>query len=423
MAWMSDEAYELMKDTREKKHTAASAFKTRTHCGKGGRVKFPSDYLSKKELKAMNGKVKEYNMNKPMNWETFKTMPQDLQIEYVKSLREKFGVPDKNLAEAMGVHPTTLCRYFRCLRVSQGSQAGSGHKKWDSTEFDKWWNMVEEDVDMDENTEETETMVEEATEEVTGPIDINKPITWAEFRSLPDALKIAYINWLRDKFNLPDKAIADMFGVHRTTMGPMLDKFNLRNDKRSPRTNWNKEAFLAWRTGADPKLVKENMVEDTESMVEDQEVEDILDLCAKLVEDLDETEKELEPAVLPVVDDGVDVRKVVSVNYFNPSCTVSSGFDELKNDICKLDERISVFENTSDKIAFGSAPIQTPRNYVPVFPKSGSMTFEHNYGEDILKTIECILSSGRVNLTVSWECVNEGETESFEKTINKTFNK
>ena len=218
-------------------------------------------------------------------------------------------------------------------------------------------------------------------------------------------------------FNPPDIAIAEMFGVCRESLGVWLDKLDLRNGKvRGPRTNWNKEAFLAWRTGADPKLVKETPIE----VQEVQEVEEILDLCAKLVEDLDETEKELEPAVLPVVDDGVDMRKVVSVNYFDPSYTVSSRFDELKNDICKLDERISVFENTSDKIAFGSAPIQTPRYYVPVFPKSGNMTFEHNYGEDILKTIECILSSGRVNLTVSWECVNEGETESrCEKAVNK----
>ena len=50
MAWYTDEQYEMIRDSREKKSIAASAFKQKTHCGKGGRVKFPSDYMSKKEL-------------------------------------------------------------------------------------------------------------------------------------------------------------------------------------------------------------------------------------------------------------------------------------------------------------------------------------------------------------------------------------
>ena len=64
MAWLPDEQYVLREDTREKAITARSARHTRTHCGKGGAVKFPSDYLSKKELKAMNGETKSYNITR-----------------------------------------------------------------------------------------------------------------------------------------------------------------------------------------------------------------------------------------------------------------------------------------------------------------------------------------------------------------------
>lgn len=55
MAWYSDEQYTMIQDSREKKSIAASAFKQRTHCGKCGGVRLPSDSMSKKELKVLYG--------------------------------------------------------------------------------------------------------------------------------------------------------------------------------------------------------------------------------------------------------------------------------------------------------------------------------------------------------------------------------
>ena len=46
MAWYSDEQFAMIEDCREKKSTAASAFKQRTHCGKGGGVKLASDFMT-----------------------------------------------------------------------------------------------------------------------------------------------------------------------------------------------------------------------------------------------------------------------------------------------------------------------------------------------------------------------------------------
>ena len=90
MALLPDEQYVMISDSIEKKKIARSSHNRKTHCGKGGRIKFPSDYLSKKELKAMNGDVKSYNLNRSMTWEEFRSMPQDLQIMYIKKLRNEF---------------------------------------------------------------------------------------------------------------------------------------------------------------------------------------------------------------------------------------------------------------------------------------------------------------------------------------------
>lgn len=52
---MKDEEYIFRQESREKAITARGAHNRRTHCGKGGRVKLPSDYMTKKELEKMNG--------------------------------------------------------------------------------------------------------------------------------------------------------------------------------------------------------------------------------------------------------------------------------------------------------------------------------------------------------------------------------
>ena len=80
---MDDEKFVFYEDVREKKTISRGSRYKRTHAGKGGRVKLPSDYLSNKELKAMNGEVKSYHLNSPMLWSEFKSMPDDIQVLYI----------------------------------------------------------------------------------------------------------------------------------------------------------------------------------------------------------------------------------------------------------------------------------------------------------------------------------------------------
>lgn len=126
MTWMSDERHFLMQDTKEKKVTARSARHTRTHNGKGGPVKFPSDYLTKKELKAMSGECIKYaSLKVPMSWDEFKALPNDLKKEYITSIRDRFDAPDKYIAEMLGVSCHTLGLHLRDIGLGVG-------KKWRS---------------------------------------------------------------------------------------------------------------------------------------------------------------------------------------------------------------------------------------------------------------------------------------------------
>lgn len=137
MAILPDEQWVMISDSIEKKNIARSSHCRKTHCGKGGRVKFPSDYKTKKELKAMNGDVKTYNLNKPMTWEEFKKLPEDLKITYIKKLRNEFKVPDKILAETMGVGRSHFCKIIKDLGLSRGREAAAASKKWEGSEYSK----------------------------------------------------------------------------------------------------------------------------------------------------------------------------------------------------------------------------------------------------------------------------------------------
>lgn len=167
MALMPDEQYVMISDSIEKKKIAHSSHNRKTHCGKGGRVKFPSDYLSKKELKAMNGDVKSYNLNKPMTWEEFRSMPQDLQIMYIKKLRNEFGVPDIVLGKAMGVCKSSFSKAMKDLNLSLGKNAGAKSKQWIGSEksfkFSEYWNRFKnkEDVVEEESIGDEAKVVEE----------------------------------------------------------------------------------------------------------------------------------------------------------------------------------------------------------------------------------------------------------------------
>lgn len=137
---MTDEKYLFLQDVREKKNTGRSARNKRTHCGKGGSVKLPSDYLSKKELQKMNGDVISYKLNSPMSWDEFKAMPDDIRTMYIKNIRTQFGAPGTEIAKMMGCAQRTISSEI--IRLGLGEGRGVCKAAWDKEGFYAWKNGV-----------------------------------------------------------------------------------------------------------------------------------------------------------------------------------------------------------------------------------------------------------------------------------------
>ena len=137
---MTDEKFTFIEDLREKKKTATGAHHKRTHCGKGGAIRFPSDYMTKKEREAMNGEVKSYKLNDPMSWKEFKAMPDDIKIAYIKALRQRYNVSDTALAGMFGVSQPVVSKEMR--RLDTGSCGRGANTKWDADGWYAWLNGV-----------------------------------------------------------------------------------------------------------------------------------------------------------------------------------------------------------------------------------------------------------------------------------------
>lgn len=133
---MNDERYVFVQDTKEKKSTARSARSKRTHTGKGGSVKLPSDYMTKKEIRAMNGECKSYRLNEPMKWKEFKAMPDDLKVTYIKILQQKYNVPCTQLGEMFGVNRLTVSKMLKELNIEVRSRGRNVYDK------DGWFAFV-----------------------------------------------------------------------------------------------------------------------------------------------------------------------------------------------------------------------------------------------------------------------------------------
>lgn len=154
---MTDEKFVFVSDVSEKKRVARGAFNKRTHAGKRGAVKFPSDFLNKKELNAMNGEVKSYRLNDPMTYAEFKSMPDDIKVTYIKLLRERYNVSDTMISEMFGCSQKTVSNEFIRLGISRGK--GKGKTKCDADGWSAFLNGVFGTVT------ETNPIVESAVQE------------------------------------------------------------------------------------------------------------------------------------------------------------------------------------------------------------------------------------------------------------------
>lgn len=180
---MTDEKFTLVETNRERANIARSARYTNRK-GKGS-VKIGVEYRTEKELQALNGEVKSYDLSKPMSFQEFKTMPEDLQGEYMHALYEKHGAHDIDIhRDLWKINTKTITFYRRKFGILQpANKIRNGN----------WAKFI---------SGEKEEIIP------------NTPIVWSDFKKLTGDGQKTYIQQVLDKFGMVlGKDFAAMLGV------------------------------------------------------------------------------------------------------------------------------------------------------------------------------------------------------------------
>ena len=103
-------------DNWQKKILAKNA--TKRKCGaKSKKCTLPSDYLTNKQIRERNGKIVSFNLNAPMAWSQYITLPDDIKKEYILTLRKKYNANQTVIAEMFGRAKSTISSEMKRLNL------------------------------------------------------------------------------------------------------------------------------------------------------------------------------------------------------------------------------------------------------------------------------------------------------------------
>ena len=187
-------------DAMQKKRIARSA----AHMKRGSKSKkctLPSDYLTAAQKRRLNGPVSTYKLDEPMNWESFKAMPEDLQKKYILNLQETYQANNDMLGKMFGVTGVSVCKMRHALGIGAMGQSKMTRDevavrdaKWDAfcngvvggkpgeveeVKVEESHNEIEEFESFDDSTDDPEQIeigeMESVEEPIEEPIDILIP--------------------------------------------------------------------------------------------------------------------------------------------------------------------------------------------------------------------------------------------------------
>ena len=134
---MTDFDYDVM----QKKRLARNQFHNAKY--KHGGCHLPHEDLTPAQMKRRNGPIMTYSMNQPMSWNDFKSMPHDLQQQYLDGLHARFGVGPSDIAKYLFLRtPNNL----RQSTVAMGLTVAKRDKNRDLDGFLAWLRKADEDT-------------------------------------------------------------------------------------------------------------------------------------------------------------------------------------------------------------------------------------------------------------------------------------
>lgn len=161
-------------DVMQKKRIANNA----AHMKRGSKSKkcsLPSDHMTPAEWKRRNGPVSTYSLNKPMDWETFKSLPVDIQQSYIDILQSRFNVTTSAISrDLFGKTGPTLKNHMEKTGIKYIQMKG---RNMTAEEREAWkhWLNPEKCEESHENVMEKCEMLPEEPKMVQHPDELFDP--------------------------------------------------------------------------------------------------------------------------------------------------------------------------------------------------------------------------------------------------------
>ena len=204
-------------DNWQKKILAKNA--TKRKCGaKSKKCTLPSDYLTNKQIRERNGKIVSFNLNAPMAWSQYITLPDDIKKEYILTLRKKYNANQIVLSEMFGRGKSTISMEMKRLNLRLGREV-----RMTSTEiheFRKWVaGDIEEPMKKEEAPIKYEPVLEEPMKKEEAPIKC-EPVLDEPKKSLEVHIISGQLSFTGSAVNVCEalfSVIKDMPGVLKLT--------------------------------------------------------------------------------------------------------------------------------------------------------------------------------------------------------------
>lgn len=132
---MTDEEFVYRQEIRDKAVTARSAKKT--PMSRRRRVRLPSDQISRKEWKKMNGPVHQVKLGAPMPWDDFRALPVHMQKEYIDDIVKRYSVGPAAISKMFGISSQYCGNYLRKLGYAFPDHTKPGNAERFLSDFGK----------------------------------------------------------------------------------------------------------------------------------------------------------------------------------------------------------------------------------------------------------------------------------------------
>lgn len=281
---MTDEKFTLQETNKERSKLIPSARKKRSHTGKGGAMKTPSDFLSYSEKQKLSGSIESVVLNRPMEYEQFSRLPDDLKETYMKRLIEDYHGSTCSIAQMFGISESQVKSIRTGMKITYPKEIDGS----------KWLDFIAKKPEIPSG-----------------------PISRTEFDRMPLVDQQAYLQGLRDRYDLTLSQITELLHMGRKNANNRLKALGVKLN--TPGTLQDPKKKAAW--SAVIAAFKESAADEPVNL--SKEELNYVDTDIKLLEELSEKHSGTEET-LPKNPEAEENQECFRVRSMNLSVEIDS---------------------------------------------------------------------------------------------------